>query len=184
VLRGSAFVFGKYDVKDEHRWSTSRDGQLFNPFSPGRHPWRFSTGKSASSKACPHRLHGRWLTPFGCPAACFALGLFAFLASTYLTLDTRTNPPCRDSPALLVVRAGTGAHCPGGFLTSHKAHRDVSRIDTLVGAGAAGVTSLFACAALICPLVATLRGARLAAFGQVTLIYVGWGLAQYPIWLR
>ena len=41
-------------------------------------------------------------------------------------------------------------------------------------------TSLFAGAALIALYLRRFVLARLAAIGQVTLILVGWGLAQYP----
>src|SRR5207237_7714645 len=37
-----------------------------------------------------------WLTPFALSCGVFALGLFAFLAATYLTLDTRDEPDLQE----------------------------------------------------------------------------------------
>ncbi len=37
-------------------------------------------------------LFAGWLTPFALACGVFALGLFAFLAATYLTLDTQDQP--------------------------------------------------------------------------------------------
>jgi hypothetical protein len=57
---------------------------------------------------------------------------------------------------------------------------DVSRIDAVVGALLLGATSLSALGALGALWRRHFAAARVAAGGQVTLILVGWSLAQYP----
>src|SRR5207253_55166 len=132
VLRGSAFVFRKYDVKDERRWSTVFGMASFlTPFFQGIILGALTTGQIRVE-------HGRvltgfmagWLTPFALSCGVFALGLFAFLAATYLTLDTRDEPDLQDdfrrrslwsglalAPIALVVfltsRQGAVARDPG-----------------------------------------------------------------------
>src|SRR5438445_6748339 len=94
VLRGSAFVFRKYDANKERRWSSVFGMASFlTPFFQGMILGALTTGQIRVE-------HGRvltgfmagWLAPFALSCGVFALGLFAFLAATYLTLDTRDEP--------------------------------------------------------------------------------------------
>src|SRR5438132_10128906 len=98
VLRGSAFVFRKYDVEKERRWSSVFGiASFLTPFFQGVILGALTTGQI-------HVEQGRvltgfmagWLTPFALSCGVFALGLFAFLAATYLTLDTRDEPDLQD----------------------------------------------------------------------------------------
>jgi len=79
VLRGSAFVFRKYDVKGERRWSTVFGiASFLTPFFPRGHTRRLNHRPKSTSK------QGRvltgfmagWLTPFALSCGVFALGLF------------------------------------------------------------------------------------------------------------
>jgi cytochrome d ubiquinol oxidase subunit II len=185
VLRGSAFVFRKYDVKDERRWSTVFGvASFFTPFFQGVILGALTTGQIQveQGRVLTGFMAG-WLTPFALSCGVFALGLFAFLAATYLTLDTRNEPDLQDdfrrrslwsglalAPIALVV-----------FLTSRRGAPAMYHELTRWWAPVLLVwTSLFAGAALIALWLRRFVVARLAAIGQVTLILVGWGLAQYP----
>jgi cytochrome d ubiquinol oxidase subunit II len=185
VLRGSAFVFHKYDVKDKSRWSTVFGMASFlTPFSQGVILGALTTGqiRVEQGRVLTGFMAG-WLTPFALSCGVFALGLFAFLAATYLTLDTREESDLQDDfrrrslwcglalgPVALVV-----------FLTSRRGapamHHELTRWWAPV---LLVWTSLFAGAALVALWLRRFAAARLAAIGQVTLILMGWGLAQYP----
>src|SRR6267378_251311 len=185
VLRGSAFVFRKHDVKGERRWSTIFGMASFlTPFFQGVILGALTTGqiRVKEGRVLTGFVAG-WLTPFALSCGVFALGLFAFLAATYLTLDTRDEPDLQEdfrrrslwsglalAPIALVV-----------FLTSRRGapamYHELTRWWAPV---LLAWTSLFAGAALIALWRRRFVVARLAAIGQVALILVGWGLAQYP----
>ena len=185
VLRGSAFVFRKYDVKDERRWNTVfAMASFLTPFFQGVILGALTTGqiRVEQGRVLTGFMAG-WLTPFALSCGVFALGLFAFLAATYLTLDTRDEPELQDdfrrrslwsglalAPIALVV-----------FLTSRRGAPAMYHELTRWWAPLLLVwTSLFAGAALIALWRRRFVAARVAAIGQVSLILVGWGLAQYP----
>ena len=185
VLRGSAFVFRKYDLKKERRWSNVFGMASFlTPFFQGVILGALTTGQIRVERG--RLLTGfmaGWLTPFALSCGVFALGLFAFLAATYLTLDTREEPDLREdfrrrslwtgltlAPIALVV-----------FLTSRQGAPAMYHELTRWWAPVLLVwTSLFAGAALIALWRRRFVVARFAAIGQVTFILLGWGLAQYP----
>jgi cytochrome d ubiquinol oxidase subunit II len=113
----------------------------------------------------------------------FALGLFAFLAAVYMTLDTKDQPDLQDdfrrralwselalAPIALVVflTSKTGAPAMHAGLTRWWAPV------LLVW------TSLFALAALAALWLRRFSAARIAGVGQVAIILAGWSLAQYP----
>ncbi len=160
VLRGSAFAFRKYDVEDEGRWNTLFGMASFlTPFFQGVILGALTTGqiRVEQGRVLTGFMAG-WLTPFALSCGVFALGLFAFLAATYLT------------PIALVVFLPSRQGAPAMY---HQLTRWWAPL-LLVW------TSLFAVAALISLWRRQFVAARFAAIGQVTLILVGWGLAQYP----
>src|SRR5258706_3762736 len=108
VLRGSAFVFRKYDVKDERRWNTLFAVSSFlTPFFQGIILGALTTGqiRVEEGRVVTGFMTG-WLTPFALSCGVFALGLFAFLAATYLTLHTRGDPDLKDDFDRLALWAG------------------------------------------------------------------------------
>ena len=188
VLRGAAFIFRKYDVQTErvqNRWGALFGAaSFFTPFCQGITLGALATGtiRVENGRVLTGFMTG-WLTPFSLSCGVFALGLFAFLAATYLTLDTKNQPDLQDDfrrraigsglalgPIALVVflTAKTGAPMMYAGLTRWWAPL------LLVW------TSLFAMAALVLLWWRKFFLARLAAIGQVTLILIGWSLAQYP----
>jgi len=161
-----------------------RDGQLFTPFFQGIILGALTTGqiRVEQGRILTGFMAG-WLTPFALSCGVFALGLFAFLAATYLTLDTRDEPDLQDDFRRRALWSGL-ALAPIAlvvFLTSRGgAPAMYHELTALVGAGAAGVDESFCQRGIDCPLAATLRGRKAGCDGQVTFILLGWGLAQYP----
>jgi cytochrome d ubiquinol oxidase subunit II len=124
-----------------------------------------------------------WLTLFALACGIFALGLFAFLAATYLTLDTKDQPDLQNDFRVRALWSGLALAPIAGmvFLTSRQGAPQM--YDGLTHWWApllvawTSVVSIVALAALWRRWFAL---ARIAAIGQVTLILVGWCLAQYP----
>jgi len=97
VLRGSAFIFRKYDSRSgavQRHWGTVFGmASFFTPFFQGLILGALITGqiRVVNGQVISGFFAG-WLTPFALACGVFALGLFGFLAATYLTLDTKDKP--------------------------------------------------------------------------------------------
>lgn len=188
VLRGAAFTFRKYGSEPEavqHRWgAVFGAASFFTPFCQGITLGALATGaiRVQNDQVTTGFLAG-WLTPFALGCGVFALALFAFLAATYLTLDTKDQPDVQNdfrlralwselalAPIALVVflTSKTDAPTMYGGLTRWWAPLLLAW------------TSVFALTALAALWLRRYSVARIAAIGQVSVILVGWSLAQYP----
>jgi cytochrome d ubiquinol oxidase subunit II len=188
VLRGSAFIFRKYDSESDavqRRWSRLFGiASLLTPFFQGLILGALATGqiRLVNGQVVTGFLAG-WLTPFSLACGVFAFALFAFLAATYLTLDARDQPDLQDDFRARAIWSGL-ALAPvafGVWLASKQGAPLMFQAlacwwALLLVAG----TSLFALAALAALWFRQFALARMAAIGQVTLILVGWSAAQYP----
>ncbi len=188
VLRGASFVFRKYDSQTEavqHRWSTVFGAaSFFTPFCQGITLGALATGqiRVGNGQVMTGFLAG-WLTPFALACGVFALGLFAFLAATYLTLETKDQPDLQNDfrQRALWSELALGPIALAVFLTSKTGAPSMYAGLTRWWAPLLLVwTSLFALAALVALWLRRFSAARIAAISQVTIILVGWSLAQYP----
>jgi cytochrome bd ubiquinol oxidase subunit II len=184
VLRGAAFMFRKYDVEATRRhWGTvSGIASLLTPFFQGMILGAITTGQiRVRNGQVVTGFFAGWLTFFAIACGIFALGLFAFLAATYLTLDTKNKPDLQDdfrrralwSGMLLTPIAGVV------FLVSEQSAPELydrlkHGLPLVAGVGGMSLVALMALWRRWFSL------ARAAAIGQVTLILVGWCLGQYP----
>jgi cytochrome bd ubiquinol oxidase subunit II len=192
VLRGSAFTFRTYDT--EHDAVQRRWGRIFSsasvitPVLLG-----VSIGAVASGRvgreltgSFVQRFIEPWLTPFALAVGLLTLSLFAFLAAVYLTLETRDRELCEDFRRRAL---GTGIAV---FFASALVLLLSSEAAPLVRAGlttsswalplhlVTGVTAIVVLAALW---FRRYKIARLGAGLQVSLIFWGWTIAQYPFLL-
>ena len=188
VLRGSAFAFRKYDTRDDavhRRWSTLFGAaSFFTPFALG-----VSLGALASGEIrvvdgqLASGFFAGWTRPFALACGLFAQGLFAFLAATYLTVDTEADPDLQDDFRRRALASGL-LLAPAAALTFALARDGAPRIFERLMSGWAplllGVTSVFAVAALLALWSRRFPWARAMAIGQVTCILIGWGVAQHP----
>ncbi len=188
VLRGSAFVFRKYDVKSEEvhrRWSTLFGAaSFFTPFIQGVALGALSTGqiRIVDGRVVSGFFAG-WLTPFAFACGLFALALFAFLAATYLTVDPSTGRDVQNDFRLRALWSGF-ALAPIAFVVFITSKEGAPAMyhgltqwwaPLLVGA-----TLAFAIAALTSLWLRRFALARIAAIAEVILILGGWSLSQYP----
>jgi cytochrome bd ubiquinol oxidase subunit II len=188
VLRGSTFVFRKYDTRGEvfqRRWNHIFGlASFFTPFLQGVIMGALTTGRIRIESG--HVLSGffaGWLTPFALACGLFALALFAFLAATYLTHETRGDFELQNDfrlralwaefallPLALIVFLAAKSGAPSMYqgLTAWWAPLLL------------GWTALAAVTAVIALRLRKFELARIAGIAQVTFILIGWGVAQFP----
>lgn len=189
VLRGSAFVFRKYDAKDDHvqrRWNVLFGvSSLVTPFVQGVCLGALGSGaiRVANGQVTTGFLAG-WTGIFALACGTFALGLFAFLAAVYLTVDAAGDREVQEDFRRRAIRAELtlAPIAAAVFFTARhggaaEMHAELTRwwAPWLLAA-----TSGCAVVALVALSRRHFRTARAAAIGQVTLILVGWSVAQFP----
>ena len=186
VLRGAAFMFRKYDSQmpmAQRHWGTVFGiASLVTPFAQGMILGAITTGqiRVIEGRVVTGFFSG-WLTMFAIACGLFALGLFAFLAATYLTLDTKGQPDLQNDFRRRALGSGVSLVPMAGavFLISQQGAPEM--YDRLVQ-GLPFVVSVSGMSLVV--LTALWRRwfslARAAAIGQVTLILLGWCLGQYP----
>lgn len=192
VLRGAAFAFHAYRLHDE-RWgggwgAVFASASLVTPVFLGIVFGAISSGRIRAAERLAFTGDVRvWLSPFPISVGFLALASFAFLAAVYLTLETG-DPGLREefrrdslrSAAAVVVFSGLtlalaadGAReflrsLTGGFWS----------IPLVAAEAAAAAGAIVSLALRRYPL------ARACAAAQVSLLLVGWGMAQYPYLVR
>ena len=188
VLRGSAFVFRKYDSAEDavqRRWSTIFGiASFFTPFFQGLTLGALTTGAIhfVGDRVTTGFFAG-WLTPFALTCGLFALALFAFLAATYMTVDTQDQPDLQNDFRLRALWTQM-ALIPLAiivFVTSkYGAPFMYQGLTNWWAPLLLGWTALSAITAALALWSRRFYLARIAAVAQVTFILLGWGLAQFP----
>ncbi|MEZ4424503.1 MAG: cytochrome d ubiquinol oxidase subunit II [Gemmatimonadota bacterium] len=189
VLRGSAFVIRKTTEEEERAapgWQLVFSvSSLVTPITLGVIVGTISMG-SIECGTPPRDLGAffrPWLHPFPFAVGLFALALFAFLAATYLTLDT-DDPELVEDFRRRALASGAGVLLTGAAtaLLALIEAREVadhlwSSREGLLGV-AAGVLALLG--GLRSLWVRRFRWARVFAASSSALILLGWGLALHP----
>jgi cytochrome d ubiquinol oxidase subunit II len=194
VLRGSAFVFRSYGSPREasqRRWGRVFSiASLLTPMLLGVALGAVASGRLGevmprenSPYTFTELFVAPWLTPFAIGVGCMTVALFAFLAATYLTLET-DDAALRDDFRARALGAAAAVFV-AAFTTLAVSRDSAPHIGaSLTGAGwaiplqlATGVAALLAIWGLW---TRRFRVARYAAGAQVSLILWGWALAQYP----
>ncbi len=188
VLRGSAFVFRTYDTPDNPRqraWGrVFAVASLITPAVLGACIGAIASGAlgSGGGGSFTATYLAPWLGPFPLAVGALALGLFAFLAATYLTLET-TDPALREDFRLRALLTG-GFVFFAAWMALLLSPSEAPRMQRLLTEPRALVLHGITAAAALTALAALWRRrwklARLAAALQVACILWGWGLAQYP----
>jgi cytochrome d ubiquinol oxidase subunit II len=192
VLRGAAFAFHAYRLHEERgagRWgSVFASASLVTPVFLGVVFGAISSGRIRATEPLAFTGDLRlWLSPFPISVGLLVPTAFAFLAAVYLILETE-DPGLREefrrdsirTAAALVVVSGltlalAAVDAPDFFraLTGRLWSIPLVAADAAAAAGAIAFL-----ASRRYPL------ARACAAAQVSLLLIGWGMAQYPYLVR
>lgn len=192
VLRGSAFTFRTYDSQHDvvqRRWGRIfASASVITPILLG-----VSIGAVASGRVGQETRGGfvqqfvePWLTPFAFSVGLLTLAIFAFLAAVFLTLETR-DPDLSEDFSRRALGAGIAVFLASALvlLLSHEA-APLVRTGLIASPWAIPLHLATGFSALVVLAALWLRRyqiARLAVGLQVSLIFWGWALAQYPLLL-
>lgn len=189
VLRGSAFTFRSYDKSGHglgHRWGTAfAIASLVTPILLGVNLGALGSGRIVvvDSRVVSGFVRP-WLSLFPFAVGGLALCLFAYLAAVYLAVEASRRPEHTELAEDFRRRA----------LAAGLVALAVAGLVLLLGEEAAPVLSghvirFWPLHLLTLGLAAVAAAAlwrrryglaRVSAAGQVALILLGWGLAQYP----
>lgn len=189
VLRGSAFIFRKYDAKAgnvRRRWNFVFGlSSIATPLLQGLCLGALACGAiHVEGARVTTGFFAGWTGGFAIACGVFALVLFTFLAAVYLTLDAADDPEVQEDfrrRALVTELALAPVAAAVFFAARNGGAREM--YDGLTRWWAPLLllcTSGFAAMALLCLWKRRYPLARIAAIGQVTLILVGWSVAQFP----
>lgn len=191
VLRGTAFAFHAYRLHDEDAgglWGILfATSSLASPVLLGVTIGAISSGRIAGDPLSFTGSSASWFAPFPLAVGALTLASFSYLAAVYLLHETEDRDLREDfrrralGAAVLVallsvlVPAVAEKGAPGFYRS-------------LTGSGwSAGILALNAAAALGAGVSLVLSAhtvARLLAAAQVSLLLLGWGLAQFPFLVR
>lgn len=188
VLRGVAFVFRKYDSKQDdvqRRWSrVFGAASVFTPFAQGLTLGALATGRiRVTDGVVTTGFFAGWLTPFALACGVFALVLFAFLAAVYLTVDAAKEAEVRNDFRRVALGSGLALWPVAAvvFVTARDGAPELYRaLTTWWSPVLLAWTGLFGVGALGALWRRRFRLARAAAIGKVATILLGWCVAQYP----
>jgi len=192
VLRGSAFTFRTYD--SQHDAAQRRWGRIFSsasvitPILLG-----VSIGAVASGRvggdiqgSFAQRFVEPWLTLFGLSVGLLTLVLFAFLAAVFLTLESVDRDLCEDFRRRALACGVVLFFASALVLLLSPRSAPLVRGGLMESAWAVPLHLLTAAAAISVLAALWYRRYRLARLGvalQVSLIFWGWAMAQYPFLL-
>jgi cytochrome bd ubiquinol oxidase subunit II len=189
VLRGSAFTFRTYDSQHDaaqRRWGRIfASASVFTPMLLGVSIGAVATGRLAGDGTGTflQQYVDPWLTPFGLSVGLLALVLFAFLAAVFLTLETHDRQLCDDFRRRALA-TGVAVFFVSGLVLMLSRREAPLVTEGLLGSRWAIPLHLATAASAIGVLAALwyrrFRLARVGAGLQVSLIFWGWPLAQYP----
>jgi len=186
MLRGAAFVFrGPQDAVDR---GGSHWGTVFGMVSVVT-PLLLGMAVGAVSSGQLRVIEGRietpgatpWLSPVALVIGALSLALCAYLAAVYLTNET--SGALREDFRRRALLAGTGVVALSLLALPLLSWETPHLWAGLVGGPAATVVCLGIASALLSGwalLARHYRIARAASIAQISLLVLGWGLAQYP----
>ena len=189
VLRGSAFTFRTYD--DQHDAAQHRWGRIFasasilTPLLLGVCIGAVASGRvvAPTQGGFAERFVEPWLTPFAFAVGVLTLALFAFLAAVFLTMETR-DPELVEDFRRRALGAGVAVFLASG-LALLLSFDDAPLVRRGLMASSWALPLHLATAVSAIGVFAALwhrryRAARLLAGLQVSCIFWGWVVSQYP----
>jgi cytochrome d ubiquinol oxidase subunit II len=182
VLRGCAFTFRTYcgpSDQAQRRWGrVFAIASLVTPVLMGT----VLGGVYAGRAQMPAWFIYSWLSPFPVSVGMFTLCLFAYLAATYLTIESSDHPDLQQAFRVKALLSGIVTILVGVavLLIEHKANVELAHRTTTWVWVLRTVTFTVAAGALWALTKYRFRTARILVAMQVGLIVVSWGINQYP----
>lgn len=189
VLRGSAFTFRTYD--DEHDAAQRRWGRIFSsasvltPLLLGVCIGAVASGRvvAPTQGGFAERFVDPWLTPFALGVGLLTLALFTFLAAVFLTMETRDRELVEDFRRR-ALGAGVAVFLASALvlLLSREESPLMSR-GLMASSWALPLhlaTAISAIAVFAALWSRRFRAARVLVGFQVSCIFWGWVVSQYP----
>lgn len=189
VARGSAFVFRKYDAQRDavqRRWTRIFGlSSVFTPVIQGMCLGGLASGRiRIEGVQVQTGFFAGWTSGFAVSCGLFALCLFTFLAAVYLSIDAATDREVQEDFRRRAIVSGLAlAPIAAAVFFAARAGGAPQMYEGLTHWWAPLLllwTSACAVLALVCLWQRRYGLARIAAIGQVTLILVGWSVAQFP----
>lgn len=190
VLRGSAFAFRSYSAGDD---ALERRASRVFAVSSVATPVMLGVvaGAVASSEMRINPETGlvvtdfvsAWLAPFPFAIGALTVSICGFLAAVYMTVEVDEDALREDFRVRALISGGlVGVTAFAAALLAKTSAPEIwaTIVDSRLGLAFQLVTALAAVGALAALFKRRFELARLLAGAQVTLILVGWGLAQYP----
>jgi cytochrome d ubiquinol oxidase subunit II len=189
VLRGSAFTFRTYD--DEHDAAQRRWGRIFSsasiltPLLLGVCIGAVASGRvvAPTRGGFAERFVDPWLTPFALAVGLLTLALFAFLAAVFLTMETREEKLVEDFRRR-ALGAGVAVFLASALVLALSFDQAPLMRRGLTASSWALPLHLATAVSAIGVFAALwrrrYRAARLLAGLQVSFIFWGWVVSQYP----
>jgi cytochrome d ubiquinol oxidase subunit II len=190
VLRGSAFTFRTYDTRGDaaqrHWGRIFASASVITPILLGVSIGAVASGRvrTVDSASFVQQFVQPWLTPFALSVGLLALALFAFLAAVFLTLETHDPELCEDFRRRALGAGVTVFFVSGLVLLLSQDAAPLVRTGLMASPWALPLhlaTGLSAVVVLGALWFRRFRLARLVVGLQVSLIFWGWALAQYPL---
>jgi cytochrome d ubiquinol oxidase subunit II len=189
VLRGSAFTFRTYD--DEHDAAQRRWGRIFSiasvltPLLLGVCIGAVASGRVVAplQGTFVQRFVDPWLTPFALGVGVLTLALFAFLAAVFLTMETADRDLAEDFRRSAIA-AGIAVFLAAALVLVLAIRDAPLMTEGLVASPWAVPLHLATGIAAVGVFGALWRRryalARILAGVQVSCIFWGWTVSQYP----
>jgi cytochrome d ubiquinol oxidase subunit II len=186
VLRGCAFTFrhyhghGENHSPDEWEWRWGRlfaIASLITPLMLGMVVGGIYAGRAQADQGF---LYG-WLGLLPAAVGAFTLCLFAYIAATYLTIESAEQHNVQEAFRTEALWSGAATMLTGGAVLLIGREADAAGHGRHVAIwGLQLVTFGVAIAALWAIRARVFRAAQVLVIFQAALIVAGWGLAQYP----
>jgi cytochrome d ubiquinol oxidase subunit II len=188
VLRGTTFTFRSHDAQRDdvqRRWSLLFSiASIITPILLGITLGAIASGTiRVENGVVVSGFLKSWLAPFPFSVGFFALSVFAFLAAVYLTVEASANDLQEDFRLrALIAGIAVGILALTVFVLARTGAPTVrAGISRSWWALALHLgTAVVAVGAFYALWIRRYRVARVCAAAQVTLILVGWALAQFP----
>lgn len=188
ILRGAAFVFrahGSEQAGPQRVWARAfGSASIISPVLLGMCLGAVSAGeiRVVNGQVQANYL-GAWLTPMSWACGALALALFAYLASIYLTVETRGNQPLQEDFRTRTLISGGVVVAIAVILLPLLVVEAPRLAENLISLRALPILLAGAALALIslwAVLTRRYRIARVTAVGEVIMLLWGWALAQWP----